>query len=83
MEDCREKKEEDCRKEWRIVSKRGGLLDRVEDCTLEARSAGGPLVTIIILQRLQVWIPFHNGLKTCIMRHYRKLQPLAIVTTME
>ncbi len=43
-EDCREKKEEDCRKEWRIVSKRGGLLDRVEDCTLEARSAGGPLV---------------------------------------
>ncbi len=37
----------DCRREWRIVSKRGGLLDRVEDCTLEAQSAGGPLVLYI------------------------------------
>ncbi len=32
MEDCREKKEEDCRREWRIVGKSGGLLERVEDC---------------------------------------------------
>ncbi len=25
MKDCREKKEEDCRKEWRIVGESGGL----------------------------------------------------------
>ncbi len=37
MEDCREKKEEDCRREWRIVGKSGGLLGKVEDCRREWR----------------------------------------------
>ncbi len=40
MKNGREKKEEDCWKEWRIVGESGGLLDRVEDCRREWRIVG-------------------------------------------
>ncbi len=52
MEDCKEKKEEDCWNKLRIVGDSGGLLGKVEDCTLEARSAGGPLVSILLTRKI-------------------------------
>ncbi len=42
---------EDCRIEWRIVGKSGGLLDRVEDCREKWRivgESGGLLVNVEI-----------------------------------
>ncbi len=37
MKNCREKKEEDCWIEWRIVGKSGGMLEQVEDCRRQWR----------------------------------------------